>query len=184
MRLTPSWFSPSSNESGEERTKDADPSSSVTIYYDSTATPESSVGVDVEATATNFVPESDEALLAAIEEIPAPVTIDSIVDRLLDQHQQPIETWAAVHEHLYENRLPALDAADVVDFDPDRGTVELPDPEARNGGQLSVSLLGFCLFSFVVVLLFAWMTSVLTALTFTFIVMTLVAWFVPISGFV
>ncbi|MFP8953660.1 hypothetical protein ACLI4Z_11900 [Natrialbaceae archaeon A-arb3/5] len=135
-----------------------------------------------ESTAVDFIPDSDEALLAVLEETDTPATVDSVVDQLIEPSHPPIETWATVHEQLHQERLPELDESRAIEFDPERGIVESVGADTQTGSRLSAPLFGAALVSLLAIVLVAWMTSVLTALTFTFVVVTIIAWFVPVSG--
>lgn len=186
MRLTPSWLRSSSGSSDEVQPSDDGASSEVPIHYTSLADSTQSTPVDSnpEATADDFVPESDATLLAVLEEMNTPATVDSIVDQLLESSEPPIETWAGVHERLYDDRLPDLDESGAIEFDPERGTVDVNRSSASGGAGVPVSIVAFALGGLFFVFFFAWMTSMVTALTFTFVVISLVAWFVPFSGIV
>lgn len=184
MRLTPSWLRSSESPSDDERSGD-ERHPAVPIHYSShrdTTTGEST-GSSPDATADEYVPDSEETLRSIIEELDTPTTVDSIVDQLLESADSTIETWAAVHERLYEDRLPALDETGAIEFDPERGTVEVPPSTSSSGVDASMPVVAFAVVGLLFVFVIAWMTSVLTALTFTFVVVTLVAWFVPLSGF-
>ena len=184
MRLTPSWLRFSSGPSDEEQSGDDGTSFEVSIHYTSLADSARPAPVDPapEATADDFVPESDPALLAVLEEMNTPATVDSIVDQLLESSQPPIETWAGVHERLHDERLPELDDSGAIEFDPECGTVELTRSATSGDVGLSASVAVFAFVGLFFVFGIAWMTSMVTALTFTFVVLSLLAWFVPFSG--
>ncbi|RQG99363.1 hypothetical protein [Natrarchaeobius oligotrophus] len=182
MRLTPFGLGSSTDESDGERSED-DESPEVTIYHnqvDGDTTPLDSPS-DV---TSDFVPESDSALLAVLEQTDTPATVDSVVDRLTEPAEPSIETWAAVHERLHDERLPELDASGAIEFDADRGTVETVEARSTQRSLLTAPLVGVALVSVLFIVLVAWLTSTLTALTFTFVVVMIVAWFVPVSGVV
>ena len=122
MRLTPSWLRSSSEGDADERSGDSETTSEFTMVY--------SPGSDVSTTDTDktrvreFVPESDTALVAVLDELNTPVTVDEVTDELIEPARPPIETWATVHERLHQDRLPALDAAGAIEFDATRGVIK------------------------------------------------------------
>lgn len=89
--------------------------------------------------ATHFVPESDTALIVELDEMSTPVTVDEVADKLIAPADPPVETWAAVHEQLHQDRLPALDASNDIVFDESQGVVERP-PQARSGTQNGIAM--------------------------------------------
>ncbi|WP_246999658.1 hypothetical protein [Halosolutus gelatinilyticus] len=178
MRLTPSWFSSSSDVSEGERPEDADTTSGITIYYPSRnglSTADTEDGGDAE----QYVPDSNAALLVDLDEMSTPATVDEITDQLIEPAHPPIDTWADVHERLYRDRLPALEAAGEIEFDQTQGLVERARP--RSGGRrsgISPTVLGVLAAGFLILLLAIVSASVLTALTVT-LVTTVAVWFVP-----
>jgi len=122
MRLTPSWLRSSSEGDAEERSGDSETTSGFTMV--------STPGHDFSKTDTNetraqeFIPDSDTALVAALDELNTPVTVDEVTDELVEPARPTIETWATVHERLHQDRLPALDAAGAIEFDETRGVLE------------------------------------------------------------
>lgn len=179
MRLTPSWFSSSSGAPETERSEDADTTSGITIYYPSKgdlATTDTEDGGD----AAEFVPDSDAALLVDLDEMSTPVTVDEIADRLIEPARPSIDTWANVHERLYSERLPALDAAGEIDFDETQGIVERTRrPAGGDEDGLSPTVLGALAGGFLFLLIAVVSASVLTALAVTLVTTTVAVWFVP-----
>lgn len=135
MRLTPPWFRSSSEDSPEEGSDDPDTSTGVTIYH----SPPSEVTGDTSVSqrrAASFIPESDAALVAVLEEMSTPATVDEVADQLIEPAQPPVKTWATVHERLHKDRLPELDATGDIVFDESQGIVERPShlqPNAQAG---------------------------------------------------
>lgn len=122
MRLTPSWFRSSSDAADEERSGDPDTMSGVTMVYAPGSDFSADEGGDTRA--TEFVPESDAALVDVLDEMNTPVTVDEVTDTLVEPAHPPIETWAAIHERLHRDRLPALDASGAIEFDETQGLIE------------------------------------------------------------
>jgi len=122
MRLTPSWLRSSSGGDTDERSGDSETTSGFTLVY----SPESDFSTtDTDETrAREFIPESDTALVAVLDEMNTPVTVDEVTDELTEPARLPIETWATVHERLHQDRLPALDAAGAIEFDETQGVIE------------------------------------------------------------
>lgn len=87
-----------------------------------------STGVAFEsATSRNRIgTDGYDAVLAAGNEGSEPVTIDEVVDRVVEA-EADLTGWSAVHERLYFVDLPALDAEGAIEFNPDSGIVELPE---------------------------------------------------------
>lgn len=141
MRLTPSWLRSSSEDPGGDRSDDSDALSGVTVYH-SPPDDLSTAGADVTERAGEFVPESNAALLAALEEMETPVTVDEIADELIRPARPSVEIWAAVHQRLHENRLPELAASDEIVFDESQGLVERPATRTRVETASSRSVLG------------------------------------------
>ncbi|QLK25808.2 hypothetical protein HYG81_17285 [Natrinema zhouii] len=132
MRLTPSWLRSSSEDSAEEQSGDPETLSGVTMVY----APGSDFSADGAITTRDrgFIPESDAALVAVLDEMNTPVTVDEVTDTLIEPAHPPIETWATIHERLHRNRLPALDTKGAIEFDETQGLIErtaTPPDEAR-----------------------------------------------------
>ncbi|MFC4544560.1 hypothetical protein ACFO5R_21745 [Halosolutus amylolyticus] len=176
MRLTPSWFRSSPDAPSEERDEDADTTAGVTIYH-TTGSEFSGEGVGESDRVGEFLPESNDSLLAIVEGMQTPVTVDEVTDELIGPARPSIEMWAAVHERLHRERLPALDASGDIEFDEAQGLVERP---AQRGERnlLSLTALGAISIAFLVVLVALVSTSVLTAVLVT-LVTTAAVWFVP-----
>lgn len=87
-----------------------------------------STGVAFEsATSRNRIGgEGYDAVLAVGSDRNGPVTIDEVVDHVVEA-EDDLTGWSAVHERLYFVDLPALDAEGAIEFDPDSGLVELPE---------------------------------------------------------
>lgn len=177
MRLTPSWFRSSSNGSSEERPGDADTTTEVTIYHTSgngflkeDDNERDRVG--------ELVPDSDARLLAVIDELQTPVTIDEITDQLIRPARPSIETWAGVHERLHRDRLPALDRSGEIDFDEAQGIVERSSPPANEGRLSSLAALSAISIGLVLVGAALVSASVLTAVVVSLIT-TFTLLFVP-----
>ena len=122
MRLTPSWLRSSSEGDAEERSGGSETTSGFTMVY-SPGRDFSTSAAD-ETRAREFVPESDTALVAVLDEMSTPVTVDEVTDELIEPARPSIETWATVHERLHQDRLPALDAAGAIEFDETQGMIE------------------------------------------------------------
>lgn len=122
MRLTPSWLRSSSANSGEGRSEESDPDAGSTTVYAPGC--DFLAGDDTDARVGEFLPESNAALVTVLDEMATPATVDEITDALVEPADPPIETWAAVHERLHEERLPALDASGAIEFDEPQGLVE------------------------------------------------------------
>lgn len=128
MRLTPAWFDSSSEDSEGDDADDPDSDPGVTIYH----TPRSELageGAEFDGRAATFVPDSNAALLTELDEMDTPATVDEVADQLIHPAQPPVDTWAAVHQRLYERRLPELDAESEIDFDEQQGLVERSSPQ-------------------------------------------------------
>lgn len=93
-------------------------------------------------TASDFIPASDPDLYAVLEEMETPTTVDEVVDHLIQPANPSIETWADVHERLYEERLPALDESGSVEFDHVRGTVSVCESEPDDTQLVTRALVG------------------------------------------
>lgn len=150
MRLTPSWLHASADGSTEEPSGDSQRDSGVTMVH-APAADLSTADIDIEddGRAATFLPESDAELLGVLDEMNTPVTVDQLTDTLIEPARPSIETWATVHEHLHQNRLPALDATGAVDFDETTCVVERSTPpgaDSRFSGSLLAALsVGFLL---------------------------------------
>lgn len=138
MRLTPSWFR-SSGQGADERGENGepDPLSEITIDYEPSISSSRGDGITV----GEFIPDSDSELAETIAQLETPVTVDEITDQLVRPRRPPLETWAEVHERLHQQRLPALDAADLVEFDATQGVVTAPSKRSAtnpaSGGWLT-----------------------------------------------
>ncbi|ELY85664.1 hypothetical protein [Natrialba taiwanensis] len=95
----------------------------------------------------------------------------------------PIETWATIHEHLHQKRLPALNEAGSITFDPERGLVELPETTADEQ-SFSPPLLGPILVGLLFLFVALASASVLTAVTLTVAATTFAVWMLPVYGLV
>ncbi|MGQ3412219.1 hypothetical protein ACT4ML_08140 [Natrinema sp. LN54] len=91
--------------------------------------------------AGEFLPESDGALLAVLEGMSTPVTVDEVADTLVEPAQPSIETWAVVHERLHADRLPSLDASGAIEFDEAQGLVERTPPHPSEAGRFAATVL-------------------------------------------
>jgi|GEM_PF-681594 len=122
MRLTPSWLRSSSEGDAEERSGDSETTSGFTMV----SSPGNDFsGIDTDETrAQEFIPESDTALVAVLDEMNTPVTVDEVTDKLVEPARPTIEIWATVHERLHQDRLPALDAAGAIEFDETQGVID------------------------------------------------------------
>ncbi|WP_408958827.1 hypothetical protein [Natrinema sp. 74] len=96
--------------------------------------------IEDDGRAATFLPESDAGLLAVIDELDTPVTVDEVTDTLIEPARPSIETWATVHERLHCDRLPALDASGAIEFDEGQGLVERP-AHSSEGNRFSSTLL-------------------------------------------
>lgn len=66
-------------------------------------------------------------LVELVEELRTPVTLDQVVDGVVERRLAtdcPPASWHDLHEELYAVDLPALDAVDQVEFDIERGLVD------------------------------------------------------------
>ena len=120
MRLTPSWLCATPSDSSEDGSDDteAETVSGVTIYRDP------STDLSTGGSAAEFVPDSNTELLSVLDGMETPVTVDEIVDELIHPARPSVETWASVHEQLYQYRLPELDTTGHVEFDAEQGLVD------------------------------------------------------------
>ena len=135
MRLTPSRFRSSSDDSPEERPRDSETTSEVTIYH---SPPGDLSNTDTKAEqASEFIPDSDTALLCVLDEMSSPTTVDEVTDQLVRPARPPIDTWATVHEKLHQDRLPELETAGYLEFDTDQGTIEYQTTAASTESRLS-----------------------------------------------
>lgn len=184
MRLTPSWLRSSSTGSPEEQSADGDTSLDVTIYQPQASTEGALADHADETVATEFVPDADTPILDVLDEMATPVTVDEIVDRLIEPTQPPVETWATVHERLHQDRLPELDEAGAIEFDAERGTVTVAETNTGDRSLLSPALLGTVSVSLLFVLAAIITASILTALTLTVAATTFAVWLVPAYGLV
>lgn len=155
MRLTPPWLR-SSSDSDEASPGGSDTSSGLTMVYDPGQ--DSAVEPDAESRAAAFVPDSDDALVALLDEMQTPATVDEVTDALIDPAHPPIETWALVHERLHRDRLPALDASGAIEFDETQGLIEWP--AARTGKERRFSPAVLATISIGLLLVFLTLVSV------------------------
>lgn len=140
MRLTPSWFRSSSDESDEVDAGDPHGISGLTMVY--APSDDLSTGEDGnDYPAEEFLPESDGALLAVLEGMSTPVTVDEVADALVEPARPSIETWAVVHERLHGDRLPSLDASGAIEFDETRGLVERTPSYPSEAGRFAATVL-------------------------------------------
>lgn len=177
MRLTPSWFR-SSSDTSTEHSGETESTAEVAIYYTSVAS-STGEGEPDDRRVTEFVPESDAELLALIDEMNTPVTVDEIADQLTEPARPSIETWAGVHERLHQNRLPTLDAAGDIEFDDTQGLVDRPTAYPVEGELRSTAAVGSISIAALFVLIALVSASALTALAVTLITTTFAVWFVP-----
>lgn len=158
MRLTPSWFRSSSDMSDDEcASSSTDEMNGVTLIHGPNEDLSMSDAGD-DRQAGEFLPESDSALLAALEDMSTPVTVDEVTDELVEPARPPIETWATIHEQLHQDRLPALDESGAVEFDESQGTVE--PSHARSGEELRFSAALLATISIGFLLIFIGLVSV------------------------
>ncbi len=101
---------------------------------------------------SDFIPTSDLVLLSVLEELTTPVTVDEVVDHLIHPAEASVETWADVHERLHQERLPALDDAGDIDFDSERGTVTVLEPDPTNDQLVSRAFVGAISITLLIVL--------------------------------
>lgn len=140
MRLTPSWFRSSSEDSPEERSGDSETTSGVTLYH----TPPGDLSdgnFEDTKRAENLVPESDTDLLTVLDEMGTPTTVDEVTDQVVHPARPSIDTWAAVHEQLHEDRLPELDTSGYIEFDANQGLVEYHTSYASTESRISLAAL-------------------------------------------
>ncbi|WP_265110948.1 hypothetical protein [Halosolutus halophilus] len=176
MRLTPSWFRSSSDARSDERTEDDDTTAGVTIYHTS-GSDFSKGGAGDSDRVGEFLPDSDASLLAVLDGMQTPVTVDEVTDELIGPARPSIETWAAVHERLHRERLPALDATGDIEFDEAQGLVER-SAQRTERNLFSLTALGAISIVLLVVLVALVSTTVLTTILVT-AVTTVAVWIVP-----
>ncbi|SFC19392.1 hypothetical protein SAMN05444422_105216 [Halobiforma haloterrestris] len=174
MRLTPSWLRSSSDTSrGECRGDETSTEPEVAVYHD----PKGEFSSEARD-AGEFVPDSDEELLAVLEGMQMPATVDEVTDRLVEPAQPPIDTWAAVHERLHRTRLPALDASGDIEFDDAQGIVDRSRSRAAGRNPFSPAVFGtLSIVALFVAIALVW-ASVLTAVTVLLVTTTFAAWLV------
>ncbi len=66
-------------------------------------------------------------LVELVEDLQTPVTLDRVVDGVVDHRSRadhPPVSWHDLHEDLYLFDIPALDAAEELEFDSTRGLVD------------------------------------------------------------
>ena len=76
----------------------------------------------------NIVPTvtTPENVLATIDSLPHPMTVDQVTDRLLDVEDpdtSDLQKWGDVHEYLFYRALPSLDRNNLVHFERHSGMV-------------------------------------------------------------
>ncbi|ADD06830.1 uncharacterized protein Nmag_3280 [Natrialba magadii ATCC 43099] len=212
MRLTPSWIRSSSADTTEEHSVDGDASLDVPIYYtsdgdDSVSGRDGAVHTENDTqSAAAFVPESDATLLAVLDDLSTPVTVDELVDQLIGRAGRPhspsereslaspstaspestvsVETWATIHERLHEDRLPKLDADGALEFDPARGTIDHTQSETGDQTMFSPAVLGTVSIGLLFVLAILVTASMYTAVTVTVAATTFAVWLLPAYGVV
>lgn len=129
MRLTPFRFRSSSGPDSDETSIPAD----VEIYH---LTPESRVDESDGEAFTTDTPITVQNLVPVLEELDTPVTVDEVTDQLVHpSNAVDVEAWGDIHEQLYQDELPALCDAGLVDFDTTRGTVELSDDQEASSSR-------------------------------------------------
>lgn len=92
-------------------------------------------GTNLEALKSKYAGLLDEDrldIVSIIERLGTPLTIDELTDCVvteadLDMDHHELETWGDVHELLYWMVLPAFDGRGWINFDSERGIVELPN---------------------------------------------------------
>ncbi|SEV98997.1 hypothetical protein [Natrinema salifodinae] len=185
MRLTPSRFHTSSTGTTEEGTGESKTGSGVTFVYEPREErSESGADSDDGDRASELLPATDTELLAVLDDLDTPVTVDELADELIGPRRPPIETWAGVHERLCRHRLPALDASGALSFDESQGLIERstasPDRASETETPRFVPAI-VALISFGAVFGAAAFvsTSLLVALTVTLLTSTFAAWIVP-----
>lgn len=93
---------------------------------DGDGAPSTGVAFESPASRNRIGGEGYDAVRAVGGQRGGPVTIDEIVDHVVEA-EETLVGWSAVHERLYFVDLPALDAEGAIEFDPESGLVELPD---------------------------------------------------------
>lgn len=173
MRLTPSWLRSSSDGSGTDESDDPDSDEPVTIYHSS------SIGISSDGAesphATEFIPDSNDELLETIEEMETPVTVDELADRLIHPAHPPVETWAAIHEQLHQDRLPELDTADEIAFDEGQGLVDPVTTETNSSAGLGPFRAGSVATYLLLATLVLLSVTLLSAVTVAFVLGPMVA---------
>ncbi|MCU4752492.1 hypothetical protein OB919_10910 [Halobacteria archaeon AArc-curdl1] len=176
MRLTPSWLR--SDTSAEEADSGVYDVSGVTVYQCSgNGFPNSDT--QVESRVDAYLPRSDERLLAVLESMETPVTVDEIADQLIEPARPSIDTWAAVHQHLQCETLPALDERGDIDFNQTDGIVESAAADTSRRTLHSFTFLGLVAITLLVPLIAFVSLSTLTAVLVSLVTMLFTLWFVP-----
>lgn len=139
MVLTSVWSRSLSVVRSRESTSDVDAQVNVVIY--DAASLGTTHATERTADPADFVPESSSALVTVLEGMNTPVTVHEVVDRLVRPTRPPVETWGDVHERLYQEQLPALDSEGAIEFDGERGIVELPDGSRTGPSSLAPAVL-------------------------------------------
>lgn len=175
MRLTPSWLR--SDTSTEESDTGVYDVSGVTVYQTSgNGFPNSDTHDESQVDA--YIPQSDERLLAVLESLETPVTVDEIADQLIEPARPPIDTWAGVHQHLQCEMLPALDASGDIEFNQTDGIVEYTAVDTPDGTLHSFAFLGLVAITLLVLLIAFVSLSTLTAVLVS-LATILLLWLVP-----
>ncbi|UHQ96014.1 hypothetical protein [Natrinema halophilum] len=178
MRLTPSWFQSSADAPGEERSGDSTSASGVTIYYPPQTDHVESNEADARRV-NEYLPESDTVLLSTLDEMNMPVTVDEVTDTLIEPRRASIETWAAVHKRLHEDRLPALDASQAIDFDETQGIVDRDSARSNTTRLLFPALLAIASISVLLTVMVFVSGPALFAVTVSLLTTASAIWFVP-----
>lgn len=73
-----------------------------------------------------FVGDRRQRIVAAVHDAGRTVTVDELADVVAEWEEERGLTsdWEAIHDHLYEVDLPALEEADLIIFDPEEGVVD------------------------------------------------------------
>ncbi|WP_254808249.1 hypothetical protein [Natronosalvus amylolyticus] len=176
MRLTPSWLR--SDTSTEESDTGVYDVSGVTVYQCSGSGFPNSDSQD-ESRVDAYIPRSDERLLAVIESMETPVTVDEIADQLIEPARPPIDTWAAVHQHLQCEMLPALDASGDIEFNQTDGTVQSTVANTSHRSLHSFTFLGVVAITLLVPVIAFVSLSTLTAVLVSLVTILFTLWVVP-----
>ncbi len=178
MRLTP-FRTYSSSPARDESTTCADTPLDGERPSEAPATGVKVDGVGHDAIEAENRMETDVDVVATLDELETPVTVDEIADRLVSNESCDIETWGDVHERLYHGELPALDEAGVVTFDAEQGTVDVPSDEGmleavRSSTSVKRAVLAAVSLGFLSVPLFVQLPSLASMLSVSFAAVGLV----------